>query len=329
MFLSDETLVTLMVCTRLALSTNSQFKQYGLQEWNKLVELIVNSPLEKPAALLGLENAQIADALKMEENEAGRLHGLISRGGALAIELDRLDSMGVWILTRSDPDYPKRFSQRLGKKKPIVIFGSGDKALLGQPGIAIVGSRDLDEAGGEFAEKVGNAAAFQGLVVYSGGARGVDQIAMKNSLEGRGYSVGVLAHSLVKQIKSPNYRNAIRDGNLTLITPYSPDAGFSAGNAMGRNKYIYCLADYGLVVSSAVGKGGTWGGAQEVIKKRWVAVFVRQGENVPEGNLKLIEQGCVPIPDAFSDWAQLREWLNREQRNWNQPKQMDMFAKLT
>ena len=36
------------------------------------------------------------------------------------------------------------------------------------------------------------------------------------------------------------------------------EAGFQVGNAMARNKYIYCLADYGLVVRSDEGKGGTW-----------------------------------------------------------------------
>jgi len=323
MQLSENAKATLLICTRLALPKEPQYEPYGTAKWNKLVEAIVSSPLKEPAALLEVDHKQITEQLSLNDDEANRLTFLISRGGALAMELERLETMGIWVLTRSDPEYPTRYIERLHEKRPAVLFGCGDQYLPNQPGIAIVGSRDIDEAGTKFAEKVGNAAAHRGLIVFSGGARGVDQIAMKNALNGRGFSVGILANSLVSQIKSPEYRNAIREGNLTLITPYAPEAGFSAGNAMGRNKLIYCLADYGLVVSSSSGKGGTWNGAQEVIKNRWVPLFVRNGPDVPIGNKKLIEQGCLPFPDSFSDWENLNSWFDEEKKKWDQ--QMTLF----
>ena len=37
------------------------------------------------------------------------------------------------------------------------------------------------------------------------------------------------------------------DNNLVLISPFYPDAGFNVGNAMQRNKYIYCLSDAAMV----------------------------------------------------------------------------------
>jgi predicted Rossmann fold nucleotide-binding protein DprA/Smf involved in DNA uptake len=55
-------------------------------------------------------------------------------------------------------------------------------------------------------------------------------------------------------------------GDLVLITPFNPEAGFNVGHAMARNRYIYCLADAAVVVSSAAGKGGTWSGALEDIE---------------------------------------------------------------
>ena len=45
-----------------------------------------------------------------------------------------------------------------------------------------------------------------------------------------------------------------------LVSPFYPEAGFNAGNAMGRNRYIYTLADQALVIDSAFAKRWHLGG---------------------------------------------------------------------
>jgi DNA processing protein len=57
------------------------------------------------------------------------------------------------------------------------------------------------------------------------------------------------------------------EGQLVLVSPYDPGAGFNVGNAMQRNKLIYALADAALVVNSDFEKGGTWTGAVEQLDK--------------------------------------------------------------
>lgn len=53
---------------------------------------------------------------------------------------------------------------------------------------------------------------------------------------------------------------------------------------MGRNKLIYGMSDYGLVVSAEYKKGGTWAGAAEELKREnALPVFVRVGNDVPLG----------------------------------------------
>ena len=77
---------------------------------------------------------------------------------------------------------------------------------------------------------------------------------------------------------------------------------------MGRNKLIYALADYGLVVSAEYKKGGTWEGAEEELKRKpGRPVFVRIGDSVPTGNRKLINLGALEFPrtDGFLNPAVL------------------------
>ena len=64
---------------------------------------------------------------------------------------------------------------------------------------------------------------------------------------------------------------------------------------MGRNKYIYALADYAIVVSSDADAGGTWSGAVENLSQKWCPLFVREADDVPDGNRKLLRKGGKPL----------------------------------
>ena len=113
------------------------------------------------------------------------------------------------MIARSDEDYPERLRTRLKEKRPPVLFGCGSKDLLGDGGVAIVGSRDADDAGLAFAEELGGIAAEAGCVVVSGGSRGVDQKAMLGALKRGGNVVGVLGHSLLRAASSADHREFI------------------------------------------------------------------------------------------------------------------------
>jgi DNA processing protein len=134
--------------------------------------------------------------------------------------------------------------------------------------------------------------------LVSGGARGIDQAAMRGALEAGGNVIGVLADSLEKTTMNREHRNLLLDGQLVLISPYDPNAGFNVGNAMQRNKFIYALADAALVISSDVNKGGTWAGATEQLDKlRLVPVYVRSTGDESKGLNALRKKGALPWPN--------------------------------
>ncbi len=309
MKLTEDAQVILLLCSQLGLSSGGELKALTLREWNPLAHKIAASDLKRPGALLGLTAESMAQQLDVSREAADRYALLLARGGMLALELERLESLGIWALTRVDEDYPARYRQHLKDAAPTVLFGAGTRDLMGQPGLAVVGSRNLDVSRQEFAEFIGASCARAGLIVYSGGARGTDAIAMGTALEARGQAVGVLADSLEKAIRAPDVRSAIARTDLALLTPYSPNAGFSVGAAMGRNKLIYALADYALIIASEVEKGGTWAGATEALKAGWIPVFALDSDDAPEGNRRLLKMGARPLPQSFGDAAILPRWL--------------------
>jgi len=251
----------------------------------------------QPADLVTPEAADLLRACQPVIDES-RLSRLLARGFLLSQVIERWQARAIWVVSRADADYPRRLKARLREDAPAVLYGCGDIGLLETGGLAIVGSRHVDEKLIEYTMAVGRLAAREGRTVVSGGAKGIDQAAMRGALEAGGRVSGVLADSLEKTTMNREHRNLLLDGQLVLISPFDPSAGFNVGNAMQRNKLIYALADASLVVSSDMNKGGTWTGAVEQLDKlRFVPVYVRStGESSP-GLDALRSKGAKPWPN--------------------------------
>ncbi|MBT8420123.1 MAG: DNA-processing protein DprA, partial [Gammaproteobacteria bacterium] len=137
--------------------------------------------------------------------------------------------------------------------------------------------------------------------VIFGGAGDIDGIAMTAALDAGGIAIGVLAGNLLKKSLARDARNAISSNRLLLVSPYHPNARFTIQSAMKRNRLIYALADYGLVVSAEYKKGGTWIGAmEELTRDNALGIFVRTGANIPLGNRKLLDSGAREWPGIES-----------------------------
>jgi predicted Rossmann fold nucleotide-binding protein DprA/Smf involved in DNA uptake len=323
MILAPNSLALLLLCSQLGLDDDS-VKPLTLREWNPLVRKMQSVNIQ-PADLIEASPSSLQIRLDLASEYAVRITTLLARIENLLRSVKHLESLDIFHLTRADSDYPERYRARLKDSAPAVLFYSGEKALLGQPGIAIVGSRHLDEAGQECARFVGNACGMSGLVLYSGGAKGVDTLSMDSALEARGTAVGVLAEGLERTVRGQ--KEALRRGDLCLVTPYSPSAGFSVGAAMGRNRLIYTLADYAIVVASDAETGGTWAGATEALKHGWVPVFILEHAKMPEGNKLLLQKGGLPFPHPFKEPpVKLPDWLQAKASTLSpRPEQPGLF----
>lgn len=262
---------------------------------------------------------------------AERLKALLGRGVAMGLALEKWQRAGIWMISRMDAEYPKALKKRLGHNSPAIFYGVGNKALLQSGGLAVIGSRGISAEDEEYTSYIAKQAAFEALNIISGAARGVDETAMLAALEADGTAVGVMADGLLRASTSAKWRKHLQNNNLVLISSYYPEAGFNAGNAMGRNKYIYCLADFALAVRADEGKGGTWAGAKENLQQLWVPLFVKT-ESDASGNQALMALGASPLSQPIEK-TESNAWLlgvlsnnyllsNKQGQN----SSMDMFS---
>ena len=271
-------------------------KPLSIGEWADLAQLLQSRQMQ-PSDLLERDGEQLVCDWQHRSITADRVRRLLGRGAALALCLERWERAGLWLLVRSDADYPQQLKRRLVWKSPPLFFGCGNRSLLAKRGLAVVGSRRASGEDLEVAASLGQAAAANGHMVFSGGARGVDESAMLASLNIGGTAVGVLAAGLQRASTSRKWRGALERGDLALISPFAPTAPFHAGNAMGRNRYIYCLASVAAVVASEEGAGGTWSGAVENLKHGWVPLWARRSTAASSGNAALVARGARWLPD--------------------------------
>lgn len=306
--LSLDTQAILLLCGIFGSARAEDPKPLNLSEYNKVAQWLRDLEM-RPSDLLNEEGTRRIRHCQTAPLAIDRVLALMARGASMAFAVESWTNKGLWVLSRVDDEYPQRLRDRLMRSAPPILYGSGRKELLSQGGLAIVGSRHVDEEALRFTHLLAECCAAQRIVVISGGARGVDGEAMGAALKKGGTVVGVLAKGLAQEASSKKFRDAIMAGTLVLLSPFHPYAVFNIGNAMGRNKYIYTLSDWALVISSGLGEGGTWAGATENLKHKWVPLFVRSGQ-VPEGNTRLVESGGIQLPETvLQEGLDLKSWL--------------------
>jgi len=295
--LSLNTQAILLLTAPLAVGNNSHTEApLTIKEYNRLA-LQLRDTQHQPADLLtqGVDEALKACRSIIDES---RLRRLLDRGFLLSLAVERWHSRAIWVMSRADSAYPRRLKSRLKEAAPPVLYGCGDFEILGTGGLAVVGSRHVDDTLVQYTEAIGRLAAGAHQTIVSGGAKGVDQAAMRGALSGPGKVIGVLADSLERAAIAREHRQILLDRWLVLVSPYDPGAPFNVGHAMQRNKLIYALADAALVVNSDIDKGGTWAGATEQLERlNFVRVYVRSTGEVGNGLQALRAKGAVPWPN--------------------------------
>ncbi len=299
MSISTDTQAVLLLTCHFSRSTGGDSQPLSPVEWGRFALWLKEREIKPERMLTDRIDGLLKDWAD-EKITIGRIETLIERGGALALAADKWLRAGLWIMTRSDSDYPSRLKRRLGINSPAVLFGCGNRKLLNAGGLAVVGSRNAGAEDLKFSSTLGERTAAEGCALVSGGAKGIDQAAMFGALEAEGTAVGILAENLLRTGTSANYRRHLMADNLALVSPFFPEAGFHVGNAMQRNKYIYCLADAAVVVHSGQ-KGGTWGGAVENLRKGWTPLWVKKNGDERSGNSAIVGKGANWIPERVGE----------------------------
>lgn len=217
---------------------------------------------------------------------------------------------GYELIPIISPEYSNTLKENLKDKySPPLLYIKGDKQILQEKSIAIVGSRDASQISLNFADNIAKRASKENKVVVSGFAKGVDKQALDSILKYNGQSIIVLPQGIATFDSGfRTYYKPLIGGKLLVLSVFPPKATWNKGYAMARNPIIYGLANE-IYVAESSEKGGTWSGAVDGLKKGRNIYIRTSSEEENNANRLLIGKGGIAV-DNFG-----------ERINTNLPKQ--------
>lgn len=228
---------------------------------------------------------------------AGRILRLLEDTPQLEAYLARAKKAGCIPVTRTNEDYPLILRKRLGLDAPGCLWLKGDPQILKMPAVALVGSRELQNANRDFAREVGMQAAKQGYVLVSGNARGADIVAQNACLEAGGQVICVVADALCEHTERKN---------ILFLSEEDYDEPFSALRALRRNRVIHCLGEITFAAQCTLEKGGTWDGSVRNLKNLWSPLYCFDDGSQAMQELECMGASLVETPE-LSDFPKLTQ----------------------
>ena len=293
--MNDNAMVILALCSHLC--AEEPLRPLELREWNALAKSLAEHGLE-PRSILDLSEREREDVLFVDRENSERISRLLDRSASLIFALNKLNNSGIFVVTRAEPSYPQRLKKLLGNSSPALFYYAGDLCLLEKPAIGYAGSRSASEKDIQFTVRTVQKTVSKGFFVVSGGAKGIDATAEETALNMGSCAISFLSDSMLRKIKRPAVLKSVQEKRMLLLSSVNPDAGFQAGTAMMRNRYIYAHSVCTVIVRSDYNKGGTWSGATENLRHRWSATLCWNNPQY-DGNRALIQKGAIPLDESW------------------------------
>lgn len=250
---------------------------------------------------------QIEDFFQLSENDWKNQYGLefkeiedlkkakseLANNAFLA---ESLYNQGYELIPITSPEYSKTLKENLkAAHAPALLYVKGNKQIMHEKSIAIVGSRNASEISLEFTDHIAKLASKEYKVVVSGFAKGVDKQALDSAILYKGQSIIVLPQGIMTFGSGfKTYYRQIVDGDVLVLSTFFPKSPWRAELAMARNPIIYGLADE-IYVAESSDKGGTWSGVVDGLRKNR-KIYVRKPEaSENTANDLLIQKGAIAV----------------------------------
>ncbi len=215
----------------------------------------------------------------------------------------------IEIITRQDKDYPEKLKQIYDP--PQILYLQGNREILNQNSIAIVGSRMCSPYGKKMTEKLAYELAQKNIVIISGLASGIDSHAHKGTLQAGGKTIGVLGCGLDRTYPAENQNLAkeILLNKGAIISEYVIGTKPMAINFPRRNRIISGLSN-GVLVVEAKQKSGSFITVDFALEqgKEVYAVPGNINSTTSEGTNELIKQGAkivTKVQDITEDFLSI------------------------
>ena len=231
---------------------------------------------------------------------------------------DRVDAMLAWLdqsehnhlILYGDKAYPPQLADL--PDAPAVLFCSGDRRLLLEPQIAIVGARTPTSGGLNNARAFARYLSQQGLIITSGLALGIDAAAHQGALAVNGATIAVVGTGpdIVYPRENRSLAEKIVSEGGLIMSEWPPGTLARKEHFPRRNRLISGLSEGVLIVEAGLQSGS-------LITARLAAEQGREVFAIPgsihnplsRGPHRLIREGAKLVETAQDIFEELIDTL--------------------
>lgn len=162
----------------------------------------------------------------------------------------------IYIISIEDKEYPNILKQIYDP--PISLYIKGNKDILNNKSIGIVGCREVSNYGKKVAKYFAYNLAKQNINIISGLAKGVDSYAHIGTLSTEGKTIAVVGNGLdiVYPVENSYLLSKILENGGAIISEYPLGTKPEKMNFPARNRIISGISK-GIIVIEAKEKSGT------------------------------------------------------------------------
>jgi DNA processing protein len=216
--------------------------------------------------------------------------------------LEKTDAANASLVGYRDECYPELLKHIYDP--PILLWVKGNKQVLQQDGIAIIGTRRPGRYGLNQAKKWTELLSAAGLCINSGLAYGVDTAAHKAAVNSGGKTVAVLGSGIdvIYPARNSGIAKEIIDTGGAVITEFMPGTKPDAVNFPERNRIVSGMSHGVLVVESGI-KGGSMITARSALDQNREVFVLPHPLDYPggEGCNYLIRTGQGKLVQSLQD----------------------------
>ena len=170
--------------------------------------------------------------------------------------IEHLYHNDIKILECNSEYYPINFKKDLIRQYPPIIFVWGNLNLLNSKCFSVIGSRNNTQYGSDFTIKITDFLINNNQAICTGGAKGIDYIALLNTLEKNGKLIIIPSDSIDNFLNRNRYIYDFNLDNVLIISEKLPLIEWNRIYALARNRLIASFAEKTVVIESAT-KSGT------------------------------------------------------------------------
>lgn len=212
-------------------------------------------------------------------------------------ELDRLEKLGLALLTLNDESYPH--SLKMIYDPPPILYIKGEIHKRDDLSLAIVGSRSASAYGKDTTQRLARSFAERGFTIVSGLARGIDTAAHMGALKGGGRTLAVLGSGIDVIYPWENNRLAEEISERgAVISEFPLGTKPEAPHFPSRNRIISGLA-LGTIIIEASFRSGSLITARLALEQGREVFAVPGNVDSPwsKGTNRLIKEGAKLVMD--------------------------------